>query len=267
MTRVRGNTILALNNVGKDVNAMAGDDLDGFKKTLSILNDISLSVCAGDSVAIVGASGSGKSTLLGIMAGLDLPSSGEVELDGIVLNTLTEDERAELRANCVGFVFQSFQLLPGLSALENVMLPLELHGRKDPRQQAEALLDRVGLAGRQNHMPAHLSGGEQQRVAIARAFASQPRILFADEPTGNLDGKTGKMIADLIFELNREEKTTLILVTHDEHLAQRCQRQVVISDGRILRDSDDEEVQGDIQGEVQEESEVSRAALQAEGKV
>jgi putative ABC transport system ATP-binding protein len=243
MTLARSNTILALKSVGKEVDAMAGDG--GESKPLTILDDINLSVSAGDSVAIVGASGSGKSTLLGIMAGLDLPTRGDVELDGTVLSRLTEDERAELRANCVGFVFQSFQLLPGLSALENVMLPLELHGRKEPRKQAEALLNRVGLGDRQRHMPAQLSGGEQQRVAIARAFASQPRILFADEPTGNLDGKTGKMIAELIFELNRERETTLILVTHDEHLAQRCQRQIVISDGRIVPEIDAHGIQGE----------------------
>lgn len=200
--------------------------------SLCILHDLSLELVAGDSLAIVGTSGSGKSTLLGLLAGLDVPSSGEVVLAGHPLNQLDEDQRAQVRAEQVGFVFQSFQLLDSLNALENVMLPLELAVANQPRQQAMALLERVGLGGRLHHYPRQLSGGEQQRVALARAFASQPSILFADEPTGNLDQKTGSHISDLLFELNRERQTTLVLVTHDEHLAQRCQKQLRLEAGR-----------------------------------
>jgi len=200
--------------------------------SLCILHDLSLELVAGDSLAIVGTSGSGKSTLLGLLAGLDVPSSGEVVLAGHPLNQLDEDQRAQVRAEQVGFVFQSFQLLDSLNALENVMLPLELAEADQPRQQAMALLERVGLGGRLHHYPRQLSGGEQQRVALARAFASQPSILFADEPTGNLDQKTGSHISDLLFELNRERQTTLVLVTHDEHLAQRCQKQLRLEAGR-----------------------------------
>jgi len=199
---------------------------------LVILDDISLDLAKGDSMAIVGTSGSGKSTLLGLLAGLDLPSSGEVNLAGFRLAELDEDARARVRAEHVGFVFQSFQLLDSLNALENVMLPLELHGRRDASAQARALLGRVGLAERLHHYPRQLSGGEQQRVAVARAFAAEPDVLFADEPTGNLDGHTGAHIIELLFELNRERDTTLVLVTHDERLAHRCARLLRLEAGR-----------------------------------
>ena len=201
---------------------------------LVILSDIDLAVADGESLAIVGASGSGKSTLLGLLAGLDAPSHGRVLLDGQDLTALDEDGRAALRAGRVGVVFQSFQLLPGLTALENVMLPLELAGGDDPRERACAVLDRVGLAARLAHYPRQLSGGEQQRVAIARAFAASPRLLFADEPTGNLDQRTGAHIIDLLFELNRERATTLVLVTHDTRLAAHCARQVELEAGRLV---------------------------------
>lgn len=195
---------------------------------LTILPAIDLSIAAGESVAIVGASGSGKSTLLGLLAGLDTPSSGHVMLMGQTLDDLDEEGRAALRKRYIGFVFQSFQLLPTLTALENVMLPLELHGFRDAHGIAQELLTRVGLAARCQHTPRQLSGGEQQRVALARAFATQPALLFADEPTGNLDRRTGKAIIDLLFELNHERGTTLILVTHDAQLAERCQRVVTL---------------------------------------
>lgn len=201
---------------------------------LLILDRVSLQVAYGESLAIVGASGSGKSTLLGILAGLDVPSSGSVILDGQDLTQMDEEGRAAVRAASVGFVFQSFQLLPGLSALENVMMPLELHGRDRPRERSEALLERVGLGARLHHYPKQLSGGEQQRVAIARAFASEPKVLFADEPTGNLDSATGQKIIDLLFELNREHGTTLILVTHEDRLARRCKRRLELEGGRVL---------------------------------
>lgn len=201
---------------------------------LQLLDDVSLSLATGDSLAIIGASGSGKSTLLGILAGLDTPSAGQISLDGHELTTLDEEGRARLRAQLVGFVFQSFQLLPGLTALENVMLPLELQGRADARALASTFLDRVGLAARLHHQPRQLSGGEQQRVAIARAFANHPRILFADEPTGNLDSATGARVIELLFELNREQGTTLVLVTHEARLAGRCQQQLQLEGGRVL---------------------------------
>ncbi len=204
---------------------------------LIILNDVSLSVDQGESLAIVGASGSGKSTLLGILAGLDVPTGGKVILQNEDITQMDEEGRAEVRAKYVGFVFQSFQLLPGLTALENVMMPLELHGRKDAKSKSEAFLQRVGLSDRLNHYPKQLSGGEQQRVAIARAFASEPSILFADEPTGNLDSATGLKIIDLLFELNSEQKTTLILVTHEERLAKRCQHQIELEAGEVISDS------------------------------
>ena len=200
---------------------------------LQILSDVNLSIQRGSSVAIVGASGSGKSTLLSLLAGMDLPSSGEVLLAGQSLTTLDEDQRAALRGLEVGFVFQSFQLLDSLNAVENVMLPLELAGRRDARQHATELLERVGLKARISHYPQQLSGGEQQRVAIARAFASEPAILFADEPTGNLDAATGQKITDLLFDLNREHGTTLILVTHDERLAARCERALHMQAGQL----------------------------------
>jgi putative ABC transport system ATP-binding protein len=205
-----------------------------FEGALTILNHISLKVMAGESVAIVGASGSGKSTLLGILAGLDLPTSGEVILNGHILTALDEEGRAKVRAENIGFIFQSFQLLPGLTAVENVILPLELHGVKQARSLAVDFLKRVGLGERLHHYPQQLSGGEQQRVAIARAFASQPRILFADEPTGNLDSTTGARIIDLLFELNREQGTTLILITHEDRLAERCQRRIELASGEIV---------------------------------
>lgn len=200
---------------------------------LTILDDVSLRIARGTSVAIVGASGSGKSTLLSLLAGLDLPTRGDVQLAGQSLGALDEDQRAALRAQHVGFVFQSFQLLGSLTALENVMLPLELEGRRDARSRAVQLLDRVGLSQRTSHYPRQLSGGEQQRVAIARAFASEPDILFADEPTGNLDAATGERITDLLFELNREQGTTLVMVTHDNRLAARCASALTLDAGRL----------------------------------
>lgn len=199
--------------------------------TLTILQGVSLEINRGESVAIVGRSGSGKTTLLGLLAGLDTPSEGTVELDGSVISQLSEDERAKLRSRRVGFVFQSFQLLPALTALENVMLPLELGGFDSPEAKAKELLERVGLGERLSHTPRQLSGGEQQRVAIARAFASEPAILFADEPTGNLDNRTGADVSDLLMTLNREQGTTLVMVTHDERLAARCARQFNIEAG------------------------------------
>lgn len=205
--------------------------------TLTILKEVSLKVGAGDSLAITGASGSGKSTLLGILAGLDEPTGGVVKLHNHELTALTEEQRARVRAEHVGFVFQSFQLLPGLTALENVMMPLELHGVANARGKAEFFLTRVGLHDRLHHYPKQLSGGEQQRVAIARAFASEPDILFADEPTGNLDAATGARITDLLFELNREQGTTLVLVTHDERLAQRCASALHLDAGRLQENS------------------------------
>jgi putative ABC transport system ATP-binding protein len=201
--------------------------------TLTILHEISFAVTSGEAVAIVGASGSGKSTLLGLMAGLDLPTSGSVHLGGQDLALLDEDGRAALRGRLLGFVFQSFQLLPALTALENTMLPLELAGRTDAPAQAAAMLDRVGLGARLDHYPKHLSGGEQQRVALARAFAMQPKLLLADEPTGNLDAATGAQIIDLMFAMNAEAGTTLILVTHDEALAHRCGRTLRLSGGGL----------------------------------
>ena len=188
----------------------------------------------GEAVAIVGASGSGKSTLLALLAGLDTPSAGTVELDGESLFALDEDARAELRGRAVGFVFQSFQLLPSLTALENVMLPLELAGREDAESAAREVLARVGLAERLQHYPKHLSGGEQQRVALARAFVVKPKLLLADEPTGSLDAEAGEAVIALLFQMNREAGTTLVLVTHDEHLAQRCTRIVRLAAGRIV---------------------------------
>src|SRR3989339_312791 len=200
---------------------------------LLILSDVELAVKAGETLAITGASGSGKSTLLGLLAGLDQPSSGELFLLGQNLNTLDEDARARLRAGRIGFVFQSFQLLPALTALENILLPLELAGRADARERASHWLERVGLTARSGHTPRQLSGGEQQRIALARAFATDPEIVFADEPTGNLDAETGARIIDLLFELNASAHTTLILVTHDEALAARCQRRIHLVAGHV----------------------------------
>ena len=199
---------------------------------LQILRNVSFGLNQGDSLTIIGSSGSGKSTLLGLLAGLDTPSQGSISLAGQLLETLNEDQRAQLRAEHVGFVFQSFQLLDTLNALENVMLPLELAGSKQPYLAAKELLERVGLGHRLQHTPRQLSGGEQQRVAIARAFAARPKILFADEPTGNLDSKTGELISDLLFALNQEQGTTLVLVTHDETLALRCQQQLRLEAGQ-----------------------------------
>ncbi len=201
---------------------------------LTILHDVTFDVAAGESLAIVGASGSGKSTLLGLLAGLDVPTGGKVLLHGVDLFALDEDGRARLRGELAGFVFQSFQLLPALNALENVMLPLELAGAKDARQRAEVSLRQVGLAARMHHVPKHLSGGEQQRVALARAFVTQPKVLFADEPTGNLDAATGAQVIELMLELNRAQGTTLILVTHDEALALRCGKQLRLAAGRVV---------------------------------
>ena len=218
-------TIIKTKNLGKTVSVADGD--------LSILSSVNLTIDEGESIAIVGASGSGKSTLLGLLAGLDSPTNGSVALNGTELTALDEDGRAEVRNKLVGFVFQSFQLMPRLTALENVMLPLELRGDKGAEKTAIALLKRVGLEQRLNHTPMKLSGGEQQRVALARAFVTEPAILFADEPTGNLDSKTGEQIIDLLFELNQEKNTTLVLVTHDTALAARCQRTLHIEAGQL----------------------------------
>lgn len=202
---------------------------------LTILQNINLEINAGEAVAIVGASGSGKSTLLGLLAGLDVPSEGKIFLDNIDILSLDEDERAALRGKTLGFVFQSFQLLPALTAIENVMLPLELIGIQNAEEIAERLLVRVGLEKRLTHYPKQLSGGEQQRVAIARAFATEPKLLLADEPTGNLDSATGAQIIELMFELNREHGTTLVLVTHDEVISTRCSRQIRLASGHIVQ--------------------------------
>ena len=201
---------------------------------LTILDDVSLAVAAGETVAVVGASGAGKSTLLSLLAGLDEPSAGQVWLAGIELSALDEDGRAETRAKHVGFVFQSFHLVPSLTALENVMLPLELAGRRDARAAARAVLGEVGLAPRLGHYPRQLSGGEQQRVAIARAFVTRPAVLFADEPTGNLDTATGARVIELLFDLNAANGTTLVLVTHDREIATRCGRVIELDAGRLV---------------------------------
>jgi putative ABC transport system ATP-binding protein len=214
-------------NLGKQV--LSGDH------PLTILDEINVTVEAGDSLAIYGVSGSGKSTLLGLLAGLDEPSRGRVLLDGVNISALDEDGRAKLRGELAGFVFQSFQLLPSLNALENVMLPLELCGAADARGRAVDALQQVGLSARAQHLPKHLSGGEQQRVALARAFVTQPKILFADEPTGNLDAATGSQVIELMLELNHAQGTTLILVTHDEALARRCGKQLRLAAGRIVQ--------------------------------
>jgi putative ABC transport system ATP-binding protein len=204
--------------------------------TLVIVRGATFEVRRGEAVAILGASGSGKSTLLGLLAGLDVPSAGQVWIDGTDLFALNEDGRAQLRGRMVGFVFQSFQLLPALTALENVMLPLELSGRGDAAARAKEVLGRVGLGERLGHYPRQLSGGEQQRVAVARAFVTEPKLLFADEPTGNLDSATGEHVIELLFEMNREHGTTLILVTHDAELAKRCDRRLHIAAGEITHE-------------------------------
>lgn len=216
-----------MRGLGKHVTLPSGE--------LTILDGVGFSIAKGDTVAIVGASGSGKSTLLSLLAGLDSPSTGEVVLDGETISALDEDGRARVRGEKVGFVFQSFQLLPSLTALENVMLPLELRGDRDAQAPARAILDKVGLGQRLDHYPRQLSGGEQQRVALARAFVTRPSLLFADEPTGNLDTHTGQAIIELLFQLNADAGTTLILVTHDDHLAERCHRRIRLDSGRLVQ--------------------------------
>jgi len=220
--------VLSAEKLSKAVNGPDG--------VLTILDDVSLSVEHGASLAIIGASGSGKTTLLGLLAGLDRPSSGTVSLAGESLDTLDEEARARVRRRMVGFVFQSFHLLPALNAEENVMLPLELEGRDDARERAASALADVGLGKRLHHYPHQLSGGEQQRVALARAFVHRPKLLFADEPTGNLDQRTGAAVSDLLFSLNREHQTTLVLVSHDPVLASRCARSLRLRDGRVVED-------------------------------
>jgi putative ABC transport system ATP-binding protein len=223
---MKNNSVLSVRGIGKTVKSGDSD--------LVILREIDLEVTRGEAVAVVGASGSGKSTLLAILAGLDTPSAGRVELQGADLFALDEDRRAELRGRTVGFVFQSFQLLPALTALENVMLPLELAGNASAEEKAREILERVGLGERLHHLPKHLSGGEQQRVALARAFVMRPALLFADEPTGSLDADSGAGIINLLFSMNREFGTTLVMVTHDESLAARCGRVVRLAAGRIV---------------------------------
>ncbi|WP_371316367.1 ABC transporter ATP-binding protein [Shewanella sp. NIFS-20-20] len=219
------NNIISSINLEKTVQTQEGD--------LTILGGINLEVKSGETVAIIGPSGSGKSTLLGLLAAMDTPTSGDIILDGVSLAGLDEEAKARVRKNKLSFIFQSFLLVDTLSALENVMLPAELAGVKDARAQAQSLLDKVGLSHRVNHLPKQLSGGEQQRVAIARAFICQPKVLFADEPTGNLDANNGDKIADMLFAMNQDSHTTLVLVTHDEKLARRCQRQLLMQEGRL----------------------------------
>ena len=219
-------SIIAVDNLYKTVNSHNG--------SLTILSSVAFRIKSAESVAIIGASGSGKSTLLSLLAGLDVASSGTIKILGKSMSELDEDGRAALRHKAIGFVFQSFQLLPNLNALENVMLPLELAGDKKAKTLATDLLGRVGLSQRLTHIPSQLSGGEQQRVALARAFVTRPKILFADEPTGNLDSSTGDNIINLLFELNKENQTTLVLVTHDQRLAQRCERIIELKSGCIV---------------------------------
>ena len=220
------NAVLRARGIGKTVKSGDSD--------LVILRDIDLEITPGEAVAIVGASGSGKSTLLALLAGLDTPTAGSVEVEGASLFDLDEDARAELRGRSVGFVFQSFQLLPSLTALENVMLPLELSGKEDAEKNSIEVLKRVGLGERLHHYPKHLSGGEQQRVALARAFVTRPKLLLADEPTGSLDADAAAAVIGLLFEMNHEYRTTLVMVTHDESLARRCVRSVRLQAGRIV---------------------------------
>ena len=228
-TSINGAAVLEAHGISKQVSSPEGH--------LTILSQVSFSISKGESVAIVGASGAGKSTLLALLAGLDLPSEGNVVLNGNNLSELNEDGRARIRAASVGFIFQSFHLVPSLNALENVMLPLELAGADDARAAAHTIIERVGLSDRWRHYPAQLSGGEKQRVAIARAFAMEPAVLFADEPTGNLDSRTGTNIMNLMLELNQKSSTTLILVTHDRSLAQRCDRIITLDAGALVADS------------------------------
>ena len=220
--------VLAAHNISKKVSSPEG--------SLTILSEVSFSIDPGESVAVVGPSGAGKSTLLALLAGLDLPTEGYVVLNGANLGELDEDGRAQVRADSVGFVFQSFHLVPSLNALENVMLPLELAGVTDARKASRGIIEQVGLADRWSHYPAQLSGGEKQRVAIARAFATEPAVLFADEPTGNLDTNTGATIMELMFDLNRKSSTTLVLVTHDNSLAERCDRVLSLDAGKLVSD-------------------------------
>ncbi|MEM1176015.1 MAG: ABC transporter ATP-binding protein [Pseudomonadota bacterium] len=222
-------TVLKVHAVSKKVSSPEG--------SLTILSDVSFDVSRGETVAIIGPSGAGKSTLLALLAGLDLPSDGAVTLNGHNLGELDEDGRARVRADSVGFVFQSFHLVPSLNALENVMLPLELAGVDDARRRSNDIIERVGLAERWSHYPSQLSGGEKQRVAIARAFSTEPAVLFADEPTGNLDSRTGETIMDLMFDLNRNSSTTLVLVTHDSKLAERCDRIIALDSGKLASDT------------------------------
>ncbi len=228
-TSINGAAVLEAHGISKQVSSPEGH--------LTILSQVSFSISKGESVAIVGASGAGKSTLLALLAGLDLPSEGNVVLNGNNLSELNEDGRARIRAASVGFIFQSFHLVPSLNALENVMLPLELAGADDARAAAHTIIEQVGLSDRWRHYPAQLSGGEKQRVAIARAFAMEPAVLFADEPTGNLDSRTGTNIMNLMLELNQKSSTTLILVTHDRSLAQRCDRIITLDAGALVADS------------------------------
>ena len=221
--------MLAVRNLTKEYRSGGG--------ALAVLRNVSFDIAAGETLAIVGPSGSGKTTLLGLLAGLDTPTTGTVLLDGANLGTLDEDARARLRGDKVGFVFQSFQLVPTLTALENVQVPLELRGIRDSDARARDLLERVGLGNRTHHFPTQLSGGEQQRVAIARAFVNRPRVLFADEPTGNLDGATGARIVELLEQLNREDGTTIVLVTHDPVLATRLGRSIRLADGLVIEDT------------------------------
>jgi len=224
-----GSVVLSAQGLSKQVSSPEG--------TLTILSDVSFAIQRGESVAVVGPSGAGKSTLLALLAGLDLPSSGYVTLNGANLGELDEDGRARIRADSVGFVFQSFHLVPSLNALENVMLPLELAGSRDARAVSKEIIKKVGLGDRWSHYPAQLSGGEKQRVAIARAFATDPAVLFADEPTGNLDARTGATILELMFELNRNSSTTLVLVSHDTALAGRCDRILSLDVGKLVSDT------------------------------
>jgi putative ABC transport system ATP-binding protein len=221
--------MIQLKNITKTVRSGTED--------LTILSDVSLEIPSGQFVALTGASGSGKSTLLGLLAGLDAPSSGSIVIDGNEVTRMTEDELARLRSGTIGFIFQSFHLIPSLTAFENILIPLEIRGAADARERGEALLEDVGLTDRGHHYPSELSGGEQQRVAIARAFANQPKILLADEPTGNLDSRNGTHILELMTDMHRRNEATLVLVTHDQSLAETAERSIVLKDGRVIEDA------------------------------